>query len=350
LLSLPAVEAQDYRRAWDASVRAAQSARRRLAYADAIALYRRAVAAGPRVDNVTPGSIARAWSDLGRLYVRTGRLGDAKPAYARARRLAGDDIVLRTELYLNEGEVRLEQGEPGSALRWYQRGLRASDDAGGATLRSKLLTAIAKVRLAQSNVAAAMASAEQAVAEAEHVEDPEALAAAWSLLGAAAVMIGAPEAEIYGQRALALYRGLGDAMGEGNVLNNLGTIAYLAGDWDAARTLYGESSTALTAAGATVFAATTANNVGEILRDQGRLDEARAVFDDALVTLRAAGSWYELYVLRNLAVIDGLEGNVDAAREQLRDLLERFSAMGVTSEIPETQGRLDELKQVATQI
>ncbi len=347
LLSLHAFEAQDYPRAWEAGIRAAHSARQRLAPAEAIALYRRAVTAGGRVAGVGPADLGRAWSELGHLCVRTGRLADARIAYGRARRLAHASPELQVELCLYEGDVRLEQGHPGPALRWYRKGLRIVDDTTGIALRSRLLTAVAKVRAAQGNVSAAMRAAREAIADAEQTGNTKALAHAWSLLGAAALMAGTPDAEAYSLRALELYQADGDAMGRGNALNNLGTLAYSRGDWDAARSRYDESRVALEAAGATVFAATTANNVGEILRDQGRWAEARAVFEEALGTLRAAGSWYELYVVRNLAVVAGLEGRVDEARDDLERVLARFRNMGMAGEVPETLVRLAEVELLA---
>ena len=80
------------------------------------------------------------------------------------------------------------------------------------------------------------------------------------------------------EQALAVYEEIGDHIGQGHVLNNMGVDAYYRGQWDAALDLYRRSEKARERAGDVVGAAAEGNNIGEILSDQGRFEEAAELF------------------------------------------------------------------------
>ncbi|HVE94509.1 MAG TPA: adenylate/guanylate cyclase domain-containing protein [Acidimicrobiales bacterium] len=339
VLSLHAYEGQLFEDAWKYSVRAAENATKRLANAEAIVLYRRALRAARSLPDLPAEKHADAWTLLGRLLVRAGRLREAKDAYPQARRLVGE----RPRLLLNEGEVRAELGLPTQAMRWFRRGLRCAETD---KWRIPLLGAMAKLRLSQGDVAVGMAMAREAVALAEgDPPDVDAghVAGAWSILAGGALINADANAAEYNQRALALYRDAEDKIGEGTVLSNLGTLAYAEGRIDDALAFYNESRDALHAAGASVFAAVTANNIGEVLGEVGRLDDAVAVLEDALATLRVADSWYAAYPLRNLAGIAAQRGDAVAATHY-RDAIEQFRNAGVEKEAQDTEALLDQLE------
>ena len=65
--------------------------------------------------------------------------------------------------------------------------------------------------------------------------------AAYNILWVAQTSLGMPDSAIWAHKALEMYQGSGDLVGEANVLNNLGIEAYFAGDWSAAVEYYSVS-------------------------------------------------------------------------------------------------------------
>ena len=141
----------------------------------------------------------------------------------------------------------------------------------------------------QGHYAACVAAALPAVEAAERGGHRDLLANAYYLLHAAYGDLGSPEVARYRDLALPIYEELGDLVGQGNVLNNLGIEAYFEGRWDDALDLYRRSREAKSRAGDIANAATQSNNEAEVLSDQGRLAEAEALLRDALRVWSAAG-------------------------------------------------------------
>lgn len=88
--------------------------------------------------------------------------------------------------------------------------------------------------------------------------------------------------------ALDIFVQLGDLVGQGNVLNNLGISAYYRGAWDEALQHYGASRDVRERTGDLIGAATEENNIGEILSDQGHFGEAWGRFKAAVSSWRSA--------------------------------------------------------------
>ena len=124
-------EAQAFDRAWDYARSAATRAQEKYAYAEASAFWRRSLDSARHLADVASADIAEAWEALGFALTRSGHLLEATSAYAAARRLAIDPVRL-ARLCLLDGEIRRLTGESTSAMRWFNRGLRAVDGLGGA--------------------------------------------------------------------------------------------------------------------------------------------------------------------------------------------------------------------------
>jgi tetratricopeptide (TPR) repeat protein len=153
--------------------------------------------------------------------------------------------------------------------------LEALDGAEAVRSRARLHSHLAGIRNWQGRWLDAVRLSRQAIAEAEAVGEPRALARACYSLDWALRESGHPEEANYSWRALEIYEELRDPEHESRVLNNLGMFAYFDGRWDDALTLYRRSRESGERAGTPAEVAYTDVNIGEILSDQGRVEEAR---------------------------------------------------------------------------
>ena len=143
--------------------------------------------------------------------------------------------------------------------------------------------------------------------------------------------------------ALPIYEELGDLVGQGNVLNNLGIEAYFEGRWDDALDLYRRSRDAKSRAGDIANAATQSNNEAEILSDQGHLVGADALLRDALRVWSAAG--YTIGVAlatSNLGRVAARAGRHDEALKLLEEAARLFARIKAGGYVDETRARVAE--------
>jgi tetratricopeptide (TPR) repeat protein len=142
-------------------------------------------------------------------------------------------------------------------------------------------------------------------------------------------------------QALEIFVEIGDLVGQGNALNNLGISAYYRGAWDEALQHYGASRDARERTGDLVGAATEENNIGEILSDQGRYDEARARFKAAELSWRGARYRIgEALVASNFGRLAARTGNTVEGGELLARAHAVFGSIHAGTYVDETEVRL----------
>jgi class 3 adenylate cyclase/tetratricopeptide (TPR) repeat protein len=356
--------------------RAGDLARAQYANVDAAALYRRAMARAGQVRDLPASTVADVAESLGDVAELAGRYHEALSAYDRARRLHrfqrerpdvsghgdayadadwahqdGDAGFHLARLARKSGIVSERIGRYDAAIRWYGRARRliGEDTSAGVhapnedRLATRLMIDVAGIRMRQGHYAACVAAALPAVAAAERGGHRDLLANAYYLLHAAYGDLGSPEVARYRDLALPIYEELGDVVGQGNVLNNLGIEAYFEGRWDEAVDLYRRSRDAKARAGDIANAATQSNNEAEVLSDQGRIAEAERLLRDALRVWSAAG--YQIGVAlatSNLGRAAARAGRHDEGLE----LLERAAAL---FERIRAGGYVDETRAVASE-
>jgi class 3 adenylate cyclase/tetratricopeptide (TPR) repeat protein len=333
--------------------RAGDLARARYANVDAAALYADALAAGAAAD-VPPGDLAGVAEALGDVAELAGRYDQSLEAYARARAMVRSDPSGRSAdpvsvagLARKTGIVCERAGRYAEALGWYSRGRRVLAED-GATERSRALAIrlqldAAGVRYRQGRYQACVGEALPAAAAAEAAGERALLANAYYLLHGAYSDLGSPEVARYRDLALPIYEEIGDLVGQGNVLNNLGIDAYFEGRWDEALALYARSKDAKVRVGDVARAATQSNNEAEILSDQGRFSEAEALLQDALRIWSAAG--YEIGVAlatSNLGRAAARGGRVDEGLALLDEATRRFERIRADGYVDETRARVAE--------
>ena len=341
-LALHFARAGDSARAWRDARASGDRALGRLAPAEAVWAYRLALDAGR---GVAPDDVAAVWASLGEAHVATGELGSAHRAFTMARRLAAGDPVREAELLRRHAELSVEAGRIRPGVRWAMRGLRVLDEApeGGAAERARLTAMLATVRQRQGRAEEAIALCHAAIAAAEEADEERALAHACYVLDWALVESGRGEEAGYSQRALDIYRHLGDLGHEAAVLNNLGGFAYRDGRWDEALSLYLAGAAASGRSGNAANAAFGDCNVGELMSDQGHWEEAEALLRRARQVWRGTEyEWGVAYAGAMLGRLAAREGRHGQAFARLLESGGRFRALGVHGDVELAEALLAE--------
>jgi class 3 adenylate cyclase/tetratricopeptide (TPR) repeat protein len=343
LLSLHWLQAEVYERAWRYACLAGDRARSLWANADAATFYARALQAAGRLRTLPRSEVFPVAEALGDACELTGGYERSRQAYSEARRLCRAEVD-RARLLRKIGVLHERQGRYREALSCYTRGRHLLGDGSRAaeTERSELDLASAGIRSRQGHYRDCVRFATEASDEATRASHRSGLAHALLLRHVVSVYLGDPSDEL-ARQALAIFEELGDLVGQGNVLNNLGIGAYYLGTWVEALEYYEGSREARIRSGDVIGAATEENNIAEILSDQGHLDDARSLFESARGTWLAAG--YRVgaaLATSNLGRLEARAGDASGGRRLLVEALEEFRTIRSPVFIAETQLRLAE--------
>jgi class 3 adenylate cyclase/tetratricopeptide (TPR) repeat protein len=342
VLSLHWLHAENYEQAWRCARIAGDRAQALWANSDAATFYERAFEAGRRL-RLPSAEIRSVTEALGDAYEVTANYGSARDAYSKSRRLCESDVD-RARVLRKIGVLHERQGRYPSALACYSRGRRMlkGNNRAAATERSELDLASAGIRDRQGRYDECVRFATEAAKQARSADHPSGLAHALYLQHMMSVYLGDPSDQL-AHDALAIFEGIGDLVGQGNVLNNLGISAYYRGDWSEALEFYERSADVRLRSGDVVGAATEENNVGEVLSDQGKLDDARSLFESARAEWLAAGYKVGIaFATSNLGRLAARTGNTEVGHRLLEEALAEFKEINSPIFIAETELRLAE--------
>jgi tetratricopeptide (TPR) repeat protein len=342
-LSLHFHEAERYRESWHWSRQAAEQALAAPAPAEAAAHYERAMAAAAHLPGLRRVDRAATAEALGDACELSGRYEAAEAAYAEARRLTRDHEQ-RSRILRKSGTLCERGGRYSGALRWYTRAIKSAERIGDQQARRALIAqaevAYAGARHRQGRLEDCVQWADRAVSDALAGADWSTLAQGYYLLESAYSDLGDPRAEHFRDMALPIFTELGDNVGLGNALNNLGVTTYFAGDWIKALRLYEESRAARLRAGDDIGAAMSDNNIGEILSDQGVVGEAERLFRQARRTWVAAGYTVGVaLVTSNLGRVAVRAGRPQEGLDHIDAALAEFRRMGAEALVADTLTR-----------
>jgi class 3 adenylate cyclase/tetratricopeptide (TPR) repeat protein len=345
ILSLHFLLADEFAKAWHYATAAGERAADMYANVEAARFLSRALEAGRRA-GASPDELYAVAEALGDVRFRAGLYDVAARAYAEARKLCGDDLIRQAQLTYKRALIEENMGRFPRALRWIGRGrslVTGADAEGAAGLSARLSARYAAILHAEGRMGDATRWARRAIDEAEAADAREALAEALNILGAADVMLGRPEGEDRWRRAERIYRELGDLPGQATLEANLGALAYFAGRWDEALTLYERAGEARLQSGDPVNAAGCSMNTAEVLLEQGRSAEAESILDDAARVYRAAGDRYDLGIclaFRGRAALRA--GRVAEALSLLETARTEFEFVGAHGDALEVDARVAE--------
>ncbi len=346
LLSLHFHAAGVRAKAWSYSVAAGEIAREQYALAEAAAAYERALDAGSRLKSIADHDRVQVADALGDALAALGRYDEADRSWRRARRY-NDAVEADVDLMRKLGSIRERQGELSAAVRWYARGRRRAEQARTAAMagpRARLELSDAGVRFRRGDFERCRAMAKSALELAREAGDTEAEALALDRIHVSTVYLREPDTDGAGDRAVALFGGLGELASKARVLNNQGIEAYFAGNWTSASDYYQASMRDGIAAGNVVEASLAALNSGEILSDQGRWDQALVLLGDALRNWQAAGYLTGMAAANLFIGTTHLRaGDHDAAQESLTLAVGQLDELGLVELIQDARSRMLEL-------
>jgi class 3 adenylate cyclase/tetratricopeptide (TPR) repeat protein len=343
LLSLHWLAAERWDRAWDCARLAGERAAALYANADAAIQFGRALVAVSHLREVAQTDVAQVGEMLGDACELSGNYERAHSAYGTAyRRLQpGAD---RARLLRKMGVLHERRGRYPQALRTYTSALRQlpGNDYASLVERCELKLAAAGVRHRQGRLRGSAAEAVAAAEDAERAGYQPGLAHALYLRHINSVYLDEPD-DALAEEALSIFTELGNLVGQGNVLNNLGISAHYRGDWPLALERYRASRAARERTGDLVGAATEDNNIGEILSDQGHYAEAERCFNAAKSSWRAANYPIgEALVASNLGRLAARTGRTSRGTSLLEEARAAFVSINAPSYVDETDQRLAE--------
>jgi tetratricopeptide (TPR) repeat protein len=154
--------------------------------------------------------------------------------------------------------------------------------------------------------------------------NPALVAKALRTASALAVLQGDyPRARALAERALALYREVGDDSGVVRSLSNLGAILLGLGELDLAAETLDECIEAAEALGEARVVALARNNRGDVALSQGQLEIAADQFEQSLALLREADDVANVArSLYNLGAVEIERGRIELAHPLLLEALE----------------------------
>jgi class 3 adenylate cyclase/tetratricopeptide (TPR) repeat protein len=346
ILSLHYFEAGEYRSAWQYANAAAKRAEAVYANVEAAGLYSRALAAGHQLEDMDGAEFANAQQALGDAWYKAGEFHKASEAYVAARGLVASDALADAELLLKLSHVEAKLGKYEFARKWAEQGRTTLKglDSKEAALEAARASAWCGILLQyEGRTKEALECAERTVAEAQAVEDPEALGDAYFVMGWAYGELGKEGALGLMQRSLELYQKSGNRNRQADVLANIGVICGWEGSWDDALSYFERGRAEAVKIGDTVGATLARDNIADILINRGEWAEAEAVLLGNLPVWKA--SQFRLYLggcLWYLGRVSLCLGRLDEALSRLEEAKSNFVEVGADEEVPAIEARIAE--------
>jgi class 3 adenylate cyclase/tetratricopeptide (TPR) repeat protein len=276
LLSTHYSRAAEHDAAWEFSVLAGHDARGKYANVEASEFFTRALDAARHLSFLDSDEVATVAESLGEVRTLASQYGEAREAYAIARRHLSSSAPKQADLLRKAGRVLEWEGRYSAALGYYSRALKMLDEIGMGTssTRAALFTAYGAARYRQGKLREASEWAYKGIAEAEKADDMSVLAVSYRVFELCLEELGDPRRLEYRGRALTLFEQLNDQVGIAEELTNLGVFLVVDGKLAEAIPVIERSVQARQRAGDVVGEAGCINNLGEALLTQGRADEA----------------------------------------------------------------------------
>jgi tetratricopeptide (TPR) repeat protein len=264
---------------------------------------------------------------------REAQRQDLAALQALAERL-GDDLR-RAEVALRRANLLVNTGDPPAAIAEAQAAIAWAQSAHNAILQAEGQWYWGRAHWRQGEYAVAHAHFEEAlelaragaagtVSEAEQRKLRQLEGHSLRALG-----IVAGEVEDYArsvsyyEQCLALYREIGDHLGQAQVLNNLGTLGNAQGDYSTALAYYEQALHASREIGARQPQATVLSNLGSTWNTLGNYGRARDYHQQMLDLARDVNAAFQqALALANLALAQHNLGEHETARERAQEALQ----------------------------
>lgn len=340
LLAYHYERSEDARRAVHWLVRAADRAKGLFANAEALALYRAALARAPEgAGTDSAGGILERIADvqmltgqydnaLGSLALAGERGADAEPT-VRARHLRK-----RASAWL----MKADYPATSDALEQARAALGGASDLEAAQIElqaGQLAWRRGDYDGARSALSAAVVAATVRVGQSPGAD--EVLAEGLKQLGNVSFLAGKREdAETHYRGSLEIYERIKDTAGVANIHSNLGVVYRRMGRWDDALRENAASLQLRQRMGDPWGIGTIHNNIGEVYRTRGEFASAIAAYEGAIDVWQPIGYTAGVALaLTGLGAAITESGDAARGREVLRDAEERWTKLGSTTYLPD---------------
>jgi len=314
-------------------VRAGQRAQRLYANPEALDYFRGAIERSA----ADPTARADAHEAVGDVLRVTGRYDEALVAYGEALAIhAASDVVARARVQRKTGLVQQLRGKASEALATFDDVLaRLPADATGERVRVLLNTADLQFRNGKADVA--IDHLREALADAERIDDSDAVAEALKQLGTIYGYKGElGEALAYQERSLQAYVRLGDVLGEANVHNNIGRTERRRSRLAAALAAYDEALAIRQRIGDQLGRVHSHGNIAEIHFLRGELAQAEHHYNAVLELSTSIGyAFGASAALVGMGATNVARGEANAGIAQLREAITEFERAGQRTYIVE---------------
>lgn len=272
----------------------------------------------PELSAATTRALAHLEGHRANVLYNFSRFSEAIATAEHAQTLAqaGDDLGAEAYALFVLGNALLVQSEFSRAHGLLTQALALARAAGLRWHEASILTARAYAANSLRRYSEVRTALRQALTIFREIGAMRDEATALNALGNIAEDRGDPTAQEWYEQALRLYRRLGDRDGESGVLHNLGVVAILLGQYDAARVALEEALRGFHKLGSRFGQAITNYNLGRMNRALTRWGDAEQHFTIALDLARAIGNReIEVAILNGLAQTYALQDRRSAARK-----------------------------------
>ena len=316
-------------------VRAGDRAKGLFANAEALALYRAALArATEGIGGDRAGDILERIADV---QLLTGQYDDALASLASGRERSGDAPKATTaRFWRKSATARLMKADYDEAIDALDRARAELADASDIESAHVELQA-GQLAWRRGDYATAREALAAAVRIGESMRADEVLAEGLKQLGNVSYLAGKrDDAETYYRRSREIYERLSDTAGLANVHSNLGVVYRRMGRWEDALRELSSSLELRERMGDPWGIGTIHNNIGEVYRTRGELAQAVAAYERAIEVWRPIGySAGVALALTGLGAAIVESGDAERGRDTLREAEVRWTRLGSTTYLPD---------------
>jgi adenylate cyclase len=315
-------------------VRAGDRAKSLFANAEALALYRAALARAE--EGTGPDRAGDILERVADVQLLTGQYDDALASLASGRERSPDApprIVARS--WRKSATARLMKADYPAALDALERARAALDGVDVEAAHIELQAG--QLAWRRGDYPSAREALTAAVRIGETMKDDEVIAEGLKQLGNVSFLAGKrDDAETYYRRSLEIYERLDDTAGLANVHSNLGVVYRRMGRWDDALRELDSSLELRERMGDPWGIGTIHNNIGEVHRTRGELGLAITAYERAIEVWRPIGySAGVALALTGLGAALTESGDPQRGRDVLRDAETRWIKLGSTTYLPD---------------
>lgn len=350
LLAYHFFQGQNWEKARDYNLLAAEKARNEFANDTAIANYQLALQAAERSNTQDSAACLATHEGLGDVLTLVGQYDEAIEQFQAARKLVEDQAESETrvrhlaDLCRKLADVYERRSEYDTAFDWLEQGLAHLQDQPANLAAARIYLLGAGLFRRQGKTEDAIDWCQRTLGVATEIpsrEGQQVAAQAYYNLGGISTRLGELQQAVqYCQDSVKIYEAIDDQLGLSQAYLNLANAYNDLGDWLNAIDAYQKSMAIKKTIGDILYQGFITNNLGNIYLYRGDWDEARALFEQSNAIWHQLGAVLpEAVTLSNLAQVLIYQQNWDESQVYLQKSQDIFTSIGSEDFLPELYRR-----------